>query len=121
MTGRNVWAAIVIVGMSSAADEPKPDAGKPQYQRMLSGDEAKKAAGLEQRMTFLENLGKRPEALKAAEELLALRTRLQGENHWQVRDARLRADDLRRPLTAEQQGKLAEARRLTDQVVRLEE
>src|SRR4051794_37126526 len=79
----------------------------PQSERMLKGEDAKLAAEYEKKRDELAAAGKRDEALKATEELLALRRRLQGEDHWQTMDARLRAEDLRRPRRPEQARRLA--------------
>jgi tetratricopeptide (TPR) repeat protein len=57
------------------------------YKRLLQGDDAKKAAALTQRINELWTAGKFAEAAAPAEELLALRKRVQGEGHWEAADA----------------------------------
>jgi tetratricopeptide (TPR) repeat protein len=65
------------------AEEPKAEdlAKKPQWQRLLTGEDAKIAKKLEKRIQELEAADNYAEALKATEELLQLRTKLQGAEH----------------------------------------
>jgi CHAT domain-containing protein/tetratricopeptide (TPR) repeat protein len=67
----------------AAADEPRA-ATTPQWQRLLTGDDAKQAAALTEQIAALEAADKYPEAIRRAEELLALRTRVQGADHWEA-------------------------------------
>jgi tetratricopeptide (TPR) repeat protein len=80
------------------------------YQRLLQGDDAKKAASLEKRIKELWAAGKFAEAVPPAEEVRALRRRVQGEGHWQVADAVRQAETLRKvaALPAPKQAALAE-------------
>src|SRR6516165_10613644 len=55
---------------------------KPQWQRLLTDADARKAADLEKRIGELEAADKYAETIRLIEELLALRTRLQGADHW---------------------------------------
>jgi len=119
MAIRDKWlvgAAVLVAGSCAAADGPATDPKAPAYQRTLKGVDAKKVAALEQRIAELEASAKRAEALKVAEEVLALRARLQGADHWEVRGAEWVAKDLRRPLTEEQRERLDEAERLVARV-----
>src|SRR5262245_17762842 len=59
---------------------------KPPWQRLLTGDDAKKAAGLQQRIEELEAADQYAEAIERSEELLALRTKVQGADHWETID-----------------------------------
>jgi tetratricopeptide (TPR) repeat protein len=96
---------IIVLAVTSlaAADEPP-------YKRVLQGDDAKKAEALQKRIDELWTAGKFAEAVAPAEELLALRQRVQGEGHWEVIDAARRVETLRRAtrLPAAQQQALAE-------------
>jgi tetratricopeptide (TPR) repeat protein len=85
-------------------------AEEPPYKRLLQGDEAKKAEALQQRIDQLWAAAKFAEAAAPAEELLALRQRVQGEKHWEAADAARRVETLRRAarLPAGQQQALAE-------------
>jgi tetratricopeptide (TPR) repeat protein len=103
-----VFAAVVIA-QESKKDAPK---GKPQWQRMLTGDDEKAAKELTARIDKLDGEGKRAEAAKAASELLALRTKVQGSDHWQVTDARIRLADLERSSTPDQVAQLQKALKL---------
>jgi tetratricopeptide (TPR) repeat protein len=73
-------AAVLSGAGLAAADEPP-------YRRLLQGEAAKKAEALEKRIEEGWAAGKFAEAVAPAEEVLALRRRLQGEDHWQTADA----------------------------------
>jgi tetratricopeptide (TPR) repeat protein len=74
---------VAVLGLSllevAFADEPKP-----QWQRMLTGDDAKKADELQKRIAELEAADKYAAAIQPREELLALRKKLQGDDHWET-------------------------------------
>jgi len=76
--------ALFLAGVAHG-DEAKPKSEpKPQWQRMLTGADARKATDLEQRIKKLEAADKYAEAIRLHEELLALRTQVQGADHWQT-------------------------------------
>ena len=79
-----------LLGALGAAAEPakKAEAMKPPWQRLLQGEDAKKAAEQEKRMAELQEAGKFEDALKAAQALAELRGQVQGADHWQAVDAR---------------------------------
>jgi hypothetical protein len=85
---RGIWIACVVCGVVCAtarSDDPKPrTAPKPPWQRLLTGDDDKKAGGLEKRIEELEAADKYAEAIRLGEELLALRTKVQGADHWET-------------------------------------
>jgi hypothetical protein len=59
------------------ADNSKPEAElKPQWQRLLTGADARKATELEKRIAEFENTDRYAEAIRTGEELLALRTKV---------------------------------------------
>jgi tetratricopeptide (TPR) repeat protein len=62
---------------SARASEPT----KPQWQRKLTGDDARVASKLEQQINELLSMDDFKAAATAGEELLALRTRVQGKDH----------------------------------------
>jgi tetratricopeptide (TPR) repeat protein len=70
------------------ADEPQPkaDATLP-WQRRLQGEEVKQAEQLQMRINKLAEADQYTDALAAAKELLALRERVQGADHWEAEDA----------------------------------
>src|SRR6516164_139653 len=73
---------VALLGLSlvvAKGDEPKP-----QWQRLLSGADARKAADLARQIEELETADRYAEAIRLREELLALRTRLQGADHWET-------------------------------------
>jgi len=80
---------VTLVGLALAVvaqgDDPKPRTDpKPPWQRLLTGANAQKAADLKTRIAELEAADNYAEALRQREELLALRTREQGAEHWQT-------------------------------------
>jgi tetratricopeptide (TPR) repeat protein len=60
----------------------------PPWQRVLTGDDAKKVEEIEKRIDELILSGRFAEALRPAEEIVEIRTHVQGTNHWQSVDAR---------------------------------
>jgi tetratricopeptide (TPR) repeat protein len=76
-----VLLALMAAGTSAAVAE------EPPYKRTLQGEDAKRAAALQKQIDDLWAAAQFNEALKPAEELRALRRRVQGEGHWQAADA----------------------------------
>jgi tetratricopeptide (TPR) repeat protein len=70
-------------------------ASRPPWQRLLQGADAEQAARLEDQLTAAQQTGKWAEAMRAAEELLELRQKAQGKDHWQAVDARWQLEALR--------------------------
>ncbi|MBA4067682.1 MAG: hypothetical protein C0501_29055, partial [Isosphaera sp.] len=87
---RTVLVAVGLgLGWAGAGEDPRPGAGpKPPWQRLLAGEDAKKAVELEKRIVAAEAADDYPEAVKRAGELLELQVRAQGADHWQVADAK---------------------------------
>jgi len=80
---------VVVLGLALAvvaqADEPKPRTEpKLPWQRLLTGDNARKAADLGKRISELELADNYAGAIRLREELLALRIKEQGAEHWQT-------------------------------------
>ena len=113
-----VGAAAIANGQTSERG-PMPREVKPQWQRTLSGDDARKAEELRERIAAALEAGDRRRALKAAEELLALCVRRQGEDHWQVKDLHTLIDTLSRPLTPRQDEQLDRAVELDEKAAGL--
>lgn len=92
---------LVLLGCALAsfvvADDPKQAelAKKPQWQRLLTGEDAKRAADLNKRIVELGEKDIYPEAIEKAEELLALRTKAQGDDHFEVATVRHGLSELR--------------------------
>jgi len=81
------------------AEEPKsavPADTKPPWQRSLQGDAAKKAEKLLAQVNELDAAGNYAAAVAAAKELLALREKVQGKDHWQASDERWQVKRLER-------------------------
>jgi CHAT domain-containing protein/tetratricopeptide (TPR) repeat protein len=87
-------------GMPRGADEP---ASKPPWQRLLQGDEARKAAQQEKELAQLQETGKFADVLPLAEALAKRRAAMQGTDHWEVVNARWKVKALRRVLRQEAQ------------------
>jgi len=67
------------------------EAGKetrPPWQRVLQGEDAKRVEAMEKAVGELEKKGRFAEAVGPAREALAIRTRAQGEDHWETCNAR---------------------------------
>jgi tetratricopeptide (TPR) repeat protein len=104
-----VLLALVLTGTSLAVAE------EPPYKRLLQADDAKKAAALQEQVSKLVAAAKFGEAVKPAEELLALRQRAQGDGHWETVDAARLVKTLHQAadLAAGQRAALVEAQALT--------
>jgi hypothetical protein len=66
----------------------------------LQGDDAKKAAEQEKKLDQLQEAAQFAKALKVAETLAELRTKVQGADHWQAINARMTCEAVRRVLKA---------------------
>lgn len=77
------------------ADEPPAVAGKPQYERMLTGSAIKQAELLRERISRAEEADRYDEAIRSSEELLSLRTTLQGADHWEAASEKWALDAVR--------------------------
>jgi tetratricopeptide (TPR) repeat protein len=120
---------VMLLGLSLAAGVravgPQAKAtSKPQWQRLLAGDDARKAAELDKRIAEREKEGRYDEAIAAAEELLGLRARVQGPDHWETANAKWALAVLRKVAALPEPKRLgwrkaeqgeAEARRLEQQ------
>src|SRR4051794_35549731 len=107
MTFRLLCVLLLALGstVQAAGDDTPP------WQRGLKGEEARKAAALEQQIDELEMAGKFAEAVKPAEAVLALRQQGQGDKHWQTADGARKVRELKQAagLPPAQQERLAEA------------
>src|SRR5689334_803842 len=114
-------AVFAALAGGASAVEPKP-AAKPPYQGLLEGQDAEKAAEMAKSIQEREERGQYAEAVRAAEELLALRQRLQGADHWQTRHQKWGTEALRRvaALTPEQQAAWRQAVRRREEAQQLE-
>jgi tetratricopeptide (TPR) repeat protein len=86
-----VWTAALGLVLAAAANGAEEE----PWQRLLKGDDAKKATELQQQIDKLTESGKFAEAVKPAEEVLALRQRVQGDKHWETVTARVVRDTLK--------------------------
>jgi CHAT domain-containing protein/tetratricopeptide (TPR) repeat protein len=109
-----VWLTALLVLQSGRVGAKEKTVGpsratKPPWQRLLQGDDAKKAKDWEERLDRLQEAGKFEDALKVAGQLAALRRKEQGADHWQAVDARWAAEALRLILRAGEEGRRAHA------------
>jgi CHAT domain-containing protein/Flp pilus assembly protein TadD len=86
----------LVAGLSSAAEPANKPAEKPPYQRLLQGDDARQADALQKRVAEREAADDDAAALQASEELLALRSRVQGMDHYEVVSLQWEIDALRK-------------------------
>jgi tetratricopeptide (TPR) repeat protein len=91
------WTAL-----AAAASMAEPADDKLPWQRLLQGGEATRAGELARSVETAWQAGKLDDALRSAEELLELRQKAQGKDHWQAVDARWQVEALR---AAGRQGK----------------
>jgi tetratricopeptide (TPR) repeat protein len=97
------WLIGVLAALAAdvaRADEPAkaPPASKPPWQRLLQGEDAKRAGEQEKQLAELQAAGKFEDALKVAEALLQSRERAQGQDHWEAVNARQEVEAIRRVL-----------------------
>jgi tetratricopeptide (TPR) repeat protein len=104
-----VLLALLVTGTSPARAEVPP------YTRTLQGDDAKKAAALQERIEDLWTAAQFGEAVKPAEELRQLRQGAQGKDHWEAANAARLVETLRQAaaLHAGKRRALAEVPALT--------
>jgi len=84
---RMLLFALLGLSLAVVAQGDEPKAGmesKLPWQRLLTGANAQKAAALEKRIAELEAVDNYAEAIRRREDLLALRMREQGAEHWQT-------------------------------------
>src|SRR4051812_23965982 len=111
---------MILLFLAAVAGPVAADEVPPRL-RMLQGDDASKAIELAKRSNQLAREEKYAEAIAAAEELLALRRRVQGADHWEAVDARRVVEDLRQSqaMSAEDRAALRKAQQLHQQAQNL--
>ncbi len=126
--GRAVIAAYVIVMLATAtasAQSPPREAvtpgSKPPWRRVLQGDDSKRVRSLEEQAADLEKNGRFAEAIAPALEVLAIRGRAQGEDHWETVTARVKAETFARlaGLSPADQSEIAATLRQIDEADKL--
>src|SRR5262249_34159750 len=104
-----VLPCLVLAGEAAAQPDRGPGQDIPPWKRPLSGEATSQVAKLEERIDQLRRAGRFAEAIEPAREVVEIRTRLQGADHWQAADARRAVDDLRRIATFSEEGRKAMA------------
>jgi CHAT domain-containing protein len=117
---------LVLVIASSARGQtaaPPASPGQPPGSRALTGDDKKRAKQLDEQIDRAMRADRWSEAIAAAEELLALRTWVQGGAHFETVNASWQANTLRRAaaLPKEERAVLVSARELNDRAESLQE
>src|SRR5262245_47480871 len=104
-----VAGALGFALTAAAVAQPgrKPESSNPPWKRPLSGEAAARVAKLEQQINQRRGEGRFAEAIEPAREVAAIRTRLQGADHWQAADARRAVDDLRKIAALPEEGRKA--------------
>ncbi len=123
-----ITASEVALGLLHGAKPPDevaqdpPRAGAP-YQRLLKGDDAQEVATLEAKVISLQHEGKFAAAVTPAEQIVAIRLRVQGQDHWETTDARQTLDLCRHlaALSRDDQDDYLAALKLVDEALGLEE
>ncbi len=110
--------SVVMLSFTAALAQvpPKKEARtepKPPWQRVLQADDAKRVEALEKMLEDLEKKGQFAEAVAPAREVLVIRRRVQGEDHWQTVNARITEQTFARVagMAREAQSELAAALR----------
>ncbi len=95
----------------------RPQASALPWQRCLGGEDEARVAALERRIVELRTQGMYGEAIPLAEEVVGIRARAQGDDHWQVLDAHRLVATLRliAAMPAGAQAELAEADRADEE------
>jgi len=110
---------VLFIASAVAGQTPSPPAGEPTASglRKLSGDDAKRAEELDKAIDAALKADRWDEAIARQEELLALRTRVQGPKHFETVDAEWRLKTLRRvaPMPHEDRAAYQSARTLNAQ------
>jgi tetratricopeptide (TPR) repeat protein len=109
IAGIGLVAVSVGTSLWVPAEEPAPE--NAPYKHLLTGEDARRAAELEQKALLLMFAGNFAEAQEPARELVVIRTRVQGATHWQTQDAERLLETLTRlaGLPAQQQADYASA------------
>lgn len=94
IAGVALASIIAAVAPTTPAQEVQLEI-KPPWQRVLQGENAKKAAGFEKRIAQLEAEDKYPGAIDVASELISFRKSVQGGDHWETIDADIRLQTAR--------------------------
>jgi CHAT domain-containing protein len=112
------WA---VLAESLPAGPTQPPAEKAPWQRMLGGADAKRAAELEKQRDALAKADRYADAQEVAQQLVELRARVQGAEHWQTDDARRTLADLRRlgRLSAEERAQIREVDKQNERMEQL--
>src|ERR1700691_2411874 len=106
--GLLIGLGIAIPGSPTTAQTTSPKGAQPQSQglRKLTGDDARRAEELDKAVAAALKADRWDEAIARAEDLLALRTRGQGPEHFETVNAEWRLKTLSRvaPMSKEDRG-----------------
>jgi tetratricopeptide (TPR) repeat protein len=129
MSLRTLWASVILMvsaaGVRAQVPAPGPTAGaapparRSAQPRALEGDAASRVESLGTTIAELQKQGRFAEAVAPAREVLAIRARAQGEDHWQTVLARIEAETIVQAagLPARDQSELASVYRKSDEAL----
>ena len=103
---------LMAVALGDEGTKAKPNQGTPAWQRMLQGDDAKKAKKLLGQIDEWITAKKWADAARVAEELAAFREAKQGKEHWQAVSARFEVAAIEKVQAAPEQKRNAYAENL---------
>jgi CHAT domain-containing protein/tetratricopeptide (TPR) repeat protein len=84
------WSAALAAQATKGQEKRDGSAAKlPLWQHVLTGDDATTVEALEKRVADLEKKGQFAEAIAPMREVVTIRSRVQGRDHWETIDARL--------------------------------
>ena len=83
------WIVVVILILNcqplARTEEPTSKTSRlPAYQRQLQGNDAAKGEELKAQIKIAESNDRYDDVIRLTEELLTLRTKVQGDDHWEV-------------------------------------
>src|SRR5262249_38953219 len=87
---------LVMHVSGQAPKQPPAKKEDPPYKRVLTGADAKRVAELEEKLKDSKTAGKFVEAQVPAQQIRAIRTRVQGAKHWETADAGREVQTLKR-------------------------
>jgi tetratricopeptide (TPR) repeat protein len=121
------WGVILTMSIASAWGQVPRGAATPgatpPWRRVLKGDDARRVGALKATLAGLEKADRFAEAVAPAGEILAIRRRAQGDDHWETIDARIKEQTCARMagLPRQDLSDLAAAYRYSEEAIPLDD